>query len=169
MTSAKNAKKAATKPVYILGEGGYQSHCFLSNAPDICNRRVYAAAARDAFKEAGLTPQDMDFAELYEALPSVQLVAFEQLGFAKEGEAGAFFAAGHGAPGGKFPVNTNGGILGQGHTGAGGGVALLVEAVRQMKGQGGERQIPKATYCAYSSSGGAYGSAKVSVLGTKIP
>lgn len=167
VTSATNARKYS-KPVYILGEASYVSHCLISMAPDP-SRFTYAAAAKDAFSESGLAPQDMDFAQIYEAMSIIQLIAFEELGFAERGKGGEFFAAGHGAPGGKFPVTTNGGMLSQGHTGAGGGYALLVEAVRQLKGEAGERQISKAKYGVYTGTGGAFSDTYVTVLGTKIP
>lgn len=168
VTSAERAKKAS-KPVYVLGESSRCSRALPSFDPDILIRESYATAAKEAFAEAGLTPADMDFAEIYEAYAVVQLMAYEELGFAKRGEGGAFFEAGYAAPGGKFPVTTNGGMLSQGHTGAGGGFALLVEAVRQLKGEAGKRQVPNAKYGVYTGTGGAFNNAAVTVLGTQIP
>lgn len=168
VTSAENAKKYNDKPVYVLGEASYVSHCLISTAPDLTHF-TYAKTAKEAFAAAGLTPQDMDFAQIYEAMSIIQLIAFEELGFVERGKGGEFFAAGHAAPGGKIPVTTNGGMLSQGHTGAGGGYALLVEAVRQLKGEAGERQIPNAKYGVYTGTGGAFSDTYVTVLGTQIP
>ena len=72
-------------------------------------------------------------------------------------------------PGGKIPTTTNGGMLSQGHTGAGGGVAIMVEAARQLMGKAGERQVKGAKFAVDTGTGGTYMDAQVTVLGTEIP
>jgi len=163
VTSAERAKEAP-KPVYVLGMGSRCINSIITTCPDI-TRFSYKEAAEEAYEEAGLTPKDMNFAQIFEWYAIMQLIVFEELGFAERGKAGEYFAAGKCAPGGEMPVNTNGGILAQGHTGAGGGYALLIEAVRQLKGQAGERQIPNARYGLYTSSGGSFFDCHVTILG----
>lgn len=163
ITSVENAQKH-DKPVYILGEGGV-SYRFASSYNPEKTRIGYAEAAKEAFDMAGLTPKDMDFAEIYDAFPIHQLVAFEALGFVEKGEGAKFFAEGKAAPGGEFPVTTNGGMAGMGHSGAGGSYSLLVEAVRQLRGEAGDRQVPNAKYGLYTATGGSYSDMHVTILG----
>ncbi|MFQ5578211.1 MAG: thiolase family protein, partial [Anaerolineae bacterium] len=131
VTSAARARELTARPVYLLGEGSRVTHFALSQEPDMA-RFGYAGAARDAFEMAGLSPADMDLAELYDSYPVFQLIALEELGLCERGAAGAFVLDGRTWPGGKLPMTTNGGMLSQGHTGAGGGIAILVEAARQL-------------------------------------
>ena len=90
---------------------------------------------------AGLGPQDIDVAELYDCFTIVPIIELEELGFCEPGEGGAFFADGHARIGGKLPVNTHGGMLSHAHAGAAGGLFGIVEAVRQLRGGLGERQV----------------------------
>jgi len=168
VTSAERAKDLTDRPAYLLGDGSRVTHFALSQEPDL-TRFGYAAAAADAFREAGLTPSDIDLAEIYDSYPVLQLIALEELGFCRRGEAGAFVRAGNTWPGGRLPMTTNGGMLSQGHTGAGGGVAILVEAARQVMGKAGERQVPGARFAIETATGGTYVDAHVTILGNVIP
>jgi len=168
VTSAERAAEYTDKPVYLLGSGSRATHFVYSQETDL-TRFAFAEAAEDAFKEANLTPQDIDVMEIYDSYPIYQIIGFEECGFCKRGEAGQLFLEGKTWPGGKYPVTTNGGMLSQGHTGGGGGVALLVEAARQLMGKAGERQVKDARFAAYTSTGGTYFDSHVTILGTEIP
>ena len=168
VTTPERAKKYTDKPVYYLGSGSKVSHFVYSQEPDL-TRFAYADAAKDAFNEAGLSPEDIDVMEIYDSYPVYQLIGFEETGFCKRGEGGKLFLEGQTWPGAKYPVTTNGGMLSQGHTGAGGGVAMLVEAARQLMGKAGERQVKDAQFAACTSTGGTYFDSYVTVLGTTIP
>jgi len=168
VTSAERAREVTERPVFLLGEGSRVTHYALSQEPDL-SRFGWAVAAKEAFEAAGLSPSDMDLAELYDSYPVFQLVALEELGLTRRGEAGAFVRAGHTWPGGKLPMTTNGGMLSQGHTGAGGGIAILVEAARQLMNKAGERQVPGARFAVETATGGTYVDAHVTILGTEIP
>jgi acetyl-CoA acetyltransferase len=168
VTSAERARELTERPVYFLGEGGVVTHFVYSQEPDV-SRFGWAKAARVAFEEAGLTPKDIDVAEIYDSYPIFQLIGFEELGFCERGQGGEMFLRGDTWPGGKMPTTTNGGMLSQGHTGAGGAVAILVETVRQLMGKAGERQVKGARFAAETAVGGTYMDAQVTILGTEIP
>ena len=167
VTSAERAPDVTKTPVYLLGIGGRVTHYSLTQERDM-TRFGYADAAREAFSMAGVTAKDIDIAEIYDSYPVFNLIALEEMGFVERGAAGAFVAAGNTWPGGKLPMTTNGGMLSQGHTGAGGGVAVLVEAVRQLMGEAGPRQVPKATLAVETGTGGSYMDAQVMVLSNEV-
>jgi acetyl-CoA acetyltransferase len=168
VTSAERAREVAEKPVYLLGEGGVVTHFVFSQEPDVA-RFGWARAGKAAFEMAGLKPQDMDIAEIYDSYPVYQLIGFEELGFAERGQSGEMFLRGDTWPGGKIPTTTNGGMLSQGHTGAGGACALMVETVRQLMGKAGDRQVKDAKFAVETAVGGTYMDAQVTILGTEIP
>jgi len=168
LTSAQRARKLTPRPAYVLGDGSRVTHFALSQDPDL-TRFGYAEAAREAFNEAGLSPADIDLAEIYDSYPVFPLIALEEIGFCQRGAAGAFVMAGNTWPGGRLPMTTNGGMLSQGHSGAGGGIAILAEAARQLLGRAGERQVPGARFAVETATGGTYVDAHVTVLGNVIP
>lgn len=168
ITSSERARDITDKPVYFLGEGSRVTHFVFSQEPDM-TRFGWRAAAEDAFAQAGLTPQDIDIAEIYDSYPVYQVIGFEEVGFCARGEAGSMHLKGDTWPGGRIPTTTNGGMLSQGHTGAGGGVALVVEAARQLMGKAGDRQVVGAKFALETGTGGTYMDAHVSILGTEIP
>jgi acetyl-CoA acetyltransferase len=168
VTSAERAKDLPNKPVYMLGEGGFVTHFVFSQEADL-TRFGWAKAAKEAFEEAGLSPQDIDVAEIYDSYPVYQIIGFEELGFCERGEAGEIFMRGDTWPGGRIPCTTDGGMLSKGHIGAGGGVSLLVEAARQLMGKAGERQVDGARFAVETATGGTYMDAQVTLLGTEIP
>jgi acetyl-CoA C-acetyltransferase len=168
MTSAERARDLTDRPVYLLGEGGVVTHFVFSQEPDV-SRFGWARAGKAAFEMAGLKPQDMDIAEIYDSYPIYQMIGFEELGFAERGQGGEMFLRGDTWPGGKIPTTTNGGMLSQGHTGAGGACAIMVETIRQLMGKAGERQVRDAKFAVETAVGGTYMDAQVTILGTEIP
>lgn len=167
VTSAERAKELTATPVYLLGEGSRVTQYCISQATDL-TRFGYREAARESFAMAGITTRDVDIVEIYDSYPVIQLIALEEMGFCERGEAGRFVFEGNTWPGGKLPMTTNGGMLSQGHTGGGGGVAVLVEAVRQLMGKAGERQVKGARIAVETATGGTYMDAHVTVLGREI-
>lgn len=168
ITSAERAQDLTDTPVYILGDGSKVTHFVYSQVPDI-TRFGWAQAGKEAFEHAGLTPKDIDIAEIYDSYPIYELITFEGLGFAERGRGGEMFLKGDTWPGGKIPTTTNGGMLSQGHTGAGGGMALVVEAARQLMNKAGERQVKGARFALETGTGGVYVDSHVTILGTEIP
>jgi acetyl-CoA C-acetyltransferase len=168
VTSAAKARELTSRPAYLLGWGSRVTHYSVSQEADL-SRLGFRAAATDAFRIARLEPSDIDIAEIYDSYPVFCLMALEELGFLDRGQAGAFVAEGNTSPGGRLPMTTNGGMLSQGHTGAGGGVAILVEAARQLMGKAGDRQVQDVRFAVETGTGGSYMDAHVLVLGTEVP
>jgi acetyl-CoA acetyltransferase len=113
---------------------------------------------------AGLAPADVDVAELYDSFTITVLLTLEALGFCGRGEAGAFVSGQRTAPGGDFPLNTNGGGLSYCHPGMY-GIFTLIEAARQLRGECGDRQVDGARVAVANGTGGVLSSAATVVLG----
>ncbi|MET8632360.1 MULTISPECIES: acetyl-CoA acetyltransferase [unclassified Streptomyces] len=129
-----------TAPVWVLGAGEHVSHTAMSEWPDFTVSPA-AVSGRLAFERAGVRPQEVDFAEIYDAFTYMTLLTLEDLGFCGKGEGGAFVEKGRLlVRGGELPVNTDGGGLSAQHPGMR-GLFLLVEAVRQLRGEAGDRQV----------------------------
>ncbi|KPI14770.1 Propanoyl-CoA C-acyltransferase [Actinobacteria bacterium OV450] len=132
----------AKEPVWILGAGTSVSHTTMSEWGDFTVSPA-AVSGRTAFARAGLTPADVDLAQIYDAFTYMTLVTLEDLGFCAKGEGGAFVEKGRLLRDGELPVNTDGGGLSACHPGMR-GLFLLVEAVRQLRGEAGpDRQVTK--------------------------
>ena len=121
-------------------------------------------AARRAFAQARVSASDIDVVELYDAFTINTILFLEDLGFCKNGEGGAFVSGGRIAPRGSLAVNTNGGGLSYCHPGMY-GLLLLIEAVRQLRGEAGDRQVPGAEIAVAHGTGGlAFSTASTVVL-----
>ncbi|MBN1848727.1 MAG: thiolase family protein [Deltaproteobacteria bacterium] len=168
VTSDERAKDLRNPPVYPLGFGSVVTHFNATYAPDMA-ALSYPQVAKEAYEMAGIGPEDVDIAELYDSYPVISLIALEGLGLCKKGEAGRFVYEGHTWPGGSLPMTTNGGMLSQGHTGGGGSFAILVEAVRQLMGKAGDRQVKDAKIAVETSTGGYYADTHMMVLGKEKP
>ncbi|MFK4182678.1 thiolase C-terminal domain-containing protein [Streptomyces sparsogenes] len=158
----------AKPPVWVLGAGTAISHTTMSEWDDFTVSPA-AASGRRAFERAGVGPSDIDVAELYDAFTYMTLVTLEDLGFCAKGEGGAFVGKGRLTLDGELPTNTDGGGLSACHPGMR-GLFLLVEAVRQLRGEAGERQVHKAggrlpELAVASGTGGWFCSSGTVVLG----
>jgi acetyl-CoA acetyltransferase len=158
------AKDLRSKPVYVLGNGTAVWNRQISAMHDLT---VTAAtqSGREAYAMAGLGAKDMDVVELYDAFTINTLLFLEDLGFCAKGESGAFVRDGGIAPGGHLPVNTNGGGLSCVHPGMY-GIFALIEAVRQLRGECGDRQVAGAQTAIAHGNGGTLSSQSTAVLGT---
>jgi acetyl-CoA acetyltransferase len=165
VTSAERAKDLRKPPVYLLGVGEAHWHRNISQMPDLT---VTAAvdSGRRAYEMAGVGPGDVDVTMLYDAFTINPILFLEDLGFCEKGEGGAFVEGGRIAPGGELPVNTNGGGLSYNHPGMY-GLLLLIEAVRQLRRECGERQVEGAEVAIAHGNGGVLSSQVTAVLGTE--
>jgi acetyl-CoA acetyltransferase len=132
--------------------------------PDLVVHRAAIASGRDAFARAGLTTDDIDVAEIYDSFTITVILTLEALGFCARGEGGAFVSGQRTAPGGSFPMNTNGGGLSFTHPGMY-GIFLLIEATRQLRGECGQRQVEGARIALAHGTGGVLSSAATVILG----
>jgi acetyl-CoA acetyltransferase len=132
------------------------------------NLTVTAAtqSGKAAYDMAGLSARDIDVVELYDAFTINTLLFLEDLGFCKKGEAASLVENGGIAPGGRLPVNTNGGGLSCVHPGMY-GVFTIIEAVRQLRGDCGERQVRNASTALAHGNGGTLSSQSTAILGTQ--
>ena len=119
-----------------------------------------------AYEMAGLGPQDVDVAMLYDAFTINPVLFLEDLGFCGKGEGGAFVSGGRISPGGSLAVNTNGGGLSYNHPGMY-GLLLIVEAVRQLRGECAGRQVPDAEVALVHGNGGVLSSQVTALLGSE--
>ncbi|WP_406731612.1 thiolase C-terminal domain-containing protein [Streptomyces sp. NBC_01794] len=158
----------AKDPVWILGTGEYVSHTTMSEWEDFTVSPA-AVSGSLAFARAGVSPAEMDIAEIYDAFTYMTLVTLEDLGFCAKGEGGPFVGKGRLTRDGELPVNTDGGGLSACHPGMR-GLFLLVEAVRQLRGEAGGHQVRKADggpprLAVASGTGGWFCSSGTVVLG----
>lgn len=159
---AKNLKKP---PVYVLGNATAVWNRQISCMEDFTHTAAIESGQR-CFQMAGYSAKDMDLAMLYDAFTINTLLFLEDLGFCKKGESGDFVSGGGIAPGGHLPVNTNGGGLSFVHPGMY-GVFLVIEAVRQLRGECGVRQINQPNLAVLQGNGATLSSQSTAVLGTQ--
>ncbi|MBN9063373.1 MAG: thiolase family protein [Rhizobiales bacterium] len=164
MTAAENAKRKSDSWVRIAGSGGCVSHYSLGQEIE-AGKLGWKIAADRAYEHSSWGAKDADFAQIYDSYAAVTTIGAEGLGLCPPGEAARWFRSGATSPGGAFPMHTNGGLLSAGHTGVGGGLALLIEGVRQLLGRAEKpRQIEQARRGIIGGSGGSYMDAQVLLL-----
>jgi acetyl-CoA acetyltransferase len=163
VTTPARARSLAKPPVYLLGSGHCTTHLTISNMPDLVNTGARVSGEM-AYAQAGLTSSDIDVVGLYDAFTINPILFLEDLGFCAKGEGGAFVSGGRIAPGGTLPVNTNGGGLSYCHPGMY-GIFLLIEAVRQLRGECGRRQVDGAEVALAHGNGGVLSSQYTVILG----
>jgi len=163
LVSAERARSLRKPPVYVLGIGDAISHNEIQGMPDLTTTCAVQSSRR-AFDMARISVTEVDVVELYDAFSINTLLFLEDLGFCAKGEGGAFVANGAIGPGGRLPVNTNGGGLSYGHPGQY-GMQLLIEAVRQVRGECDARQVPACHLAIAHGNGGWLSSQSTVVLG----
>lgn len=163
MTSAENARALGVKPVYVRGFGESQTHWTVATMPDLARLTAAQVSGAAALSMAGVSHDDIDLVEIYDSFTITVLMTLEALGFCAPGEAGAFVSGQRTAPGGAFPMNTNGGGLSYAHPGMY-GIFLLIEAVRQLRGDAGDRQVPDVRTALVHGTGGTLSSGATCIL-----
>ena len=163
LVAEDRVKDLRAKPVWVLGTGEHGSHVSMSQWPDFTSGPA-AVAGRMAFERAGVRPDEIDVAELYDAFTYMLLITLEDLGFCEKGEGGAFVCEGRLELGGALPTNTDGGGLSACHPGQR-GLFLIVEAVRQLRNECGLRQVPDAKLACVSGTGGWFCTNATMILG----
>ncbi|MDP9375367.1 MAG: acetyl-CoA acetyltransferase [Chloroflexota bacterium] len=165
LTSMERARDCRQTPVAVLGVGESHDHSMISQMPSLTS---FAAktSGRLAFEMAGVRHDELDLAMIYDSFTYTVLLTLEELGFCAKGEGGAFVSGGRTAPGGPFPMNTNGGGLSYNHPGMY-GIFAIIEAVRQLRhdyADGGIRQVRDAKLAVVHGTGGVLSSAGTAIL-----
>ena len=162
ITTEERAKDLKQKPVFILGAAEGHDHGMISQMPDLT--RTWARySGPTALSRSGLTHNDIDLAMIYASFTYTVLATLESLGFCEAGEGPDFVANQRTAPGGNFALNTSGGGLSYTHSGMY-GMFLVLEAVRQLRGECGERQLDNPKTCLINGTGGALSSTGTVIL-----
>ncbi len=164
LVRSDRAKTLPKPPVHVLGTATAVWHRQISAMPDLTVTAASQSGAA-AFAMAGMTPKDVQVCELYDAFTINTLLFLEDLGFCAKGEGGAFIESGAISPGGSLPVNTNGGGLSCTHPGMY-GIFALIEAVQQLRGEAGERQVAGVKVALAHGNGGTLSSQATAILGT---
>jgi acetyl-CoA acetyltransferase len=165
LTSAERARDLRRAPAHVLGAASAQSHASITQMADLTVTSGVDSGRR-AFAMAGIGPEDVDVAQLYDSFTITVLLALEDLGFCAKGEGGPFVASGVLGPGGALPAQTSGGGLCYTHPGMF-GIFLLVEATRQLRGECGDRQVSGAEIALAHGCGGVLSTTSTVVLGTE--
>ena len=150
VTSAERARNLRQPPVYVMGMGRANN----SRGWIYGNHMIELAAKESgakAFRMAGVTPADIDTAQIYDCYTYIVLATLEDYGFCKKGEGGPYVEGGRLELGGSLPTNTSGGMLSEGYVE---GMLQIVEAARQLRGQADARQVPGAELAIVSGNGG---------------
>ena len=163
MVSADRAKAWGKRAVYLLGCGQSITHAAISSMPDLTHTGAIQSGAQ-AYRMAGMKPADIDVLALYDAFTINTILFLEDLGFCPKGEGGRFVSGGHIGPKGGLAVNTNGGGLSYCHPGMY-GLFLLIEAVRQVRGERGAGQVKKADTAIVHGNGGVLSAQATVILG----
>jgi len=165
MTSVERARTLKQRPVIVMGVGEGHDHAMISQMPSYTNFAARHSGAR-AFEMAGITRADIDLAMIYDSFTYTVLLSLEELGFCGKGEGGAFVSNQRTAPGGEFPMNTNGGGLSYTHSGMY-GMFAVIEGVRQLRhdyADQGIRQVPNCELAVVHGTGGVLSSAGTTIL-----
>jgi acetyl-CoA acetyltransferase len=163
MTRPDRARDCARRPVYVRGAGEGAEHVSLTQMRDLTYSEATRLSGEKAFAMAGVRSTDFDHIMLYDAFTSGPPIMLESLGIAKRGEGVHFFEEGRSTPGGRLPINTNGGGLSYTHSGMY-GIFPIIEAVRQLRGECGPRQVPNARLSLVNGMGGMLSAAGTLVL-----
>lgn len=166
MTSIERAQTLNQVPIAVLGVGEGHDHAMISQMPSYTS---FAAkhSGKTAFDMAGVTHDELDLAMIYDSFTYTVLLSLEELGFCAKGEGGAFVSNQRTAPGGDFPMNTNGGGLSYTHSGMY-GMFAIIEGVRQLRhdyADQGIRQVKDAKLAVVHGTGGVLSSAGTTILG----
>ena len=163
VTSVERAKSLKKKPVYVLGAAEHHDHSAIHQMPDLTVTPA-AVTGPAALKMAGVTHDDIDLTMIYDSFTYTVLTTLESLGFCGPGEGPDFLAGQRSAPGGDWPLNTSGGGLSYTHPGMY-GIFLIVEAVRQLRGETGDRQLNDPKLSLVNGTGGLLSSTGTIILG----
>jgi acetyl-CoA C-acetyltransferase len=161
----ERAAEFTSKPVRVLGIAQTSDRVALDEKDDITTFPAVARAGAKAYRMAGATPSDIEFAELHDCFTIAEIIASEDLGFCKRGEGGPYCQDGHTSLNGSRPINTSGGLKAKGHPVGATGVAQICDIVVQIRGEAGQRQVAKHSLGLAQNLGGSGATCVVTILG----
>ena len=161
----ERASEFTDKPVRVLGIAQTSDYVALDEKPDITTFAAVRTAAEKVYKQAGLGPRDIQFAEVHDCFTIAEILAIEDLGFVKKGEGGPYTLAGKTCIHGERPVNASGGLKSKGHPVGATGVGQICDVAQQIRGEAGERQIRRHEIGLAQNLGGSGATCVVSILG----
>ncbi|EMA26981.1 thiolase domain-containing protein [Haloarcula japonica] len=163
LASREVAKELTDDPVRITGSGHASSRVGLFQRPSLTSIPASQGAAKEAYDDAGISAEDVDFAEVHDCFSIAELLAYEDLGFCAPGEAGTYIESGATEPDGERPVNLSGGLKSKGHPIGATGIGQAVEVFKQLRGEAGDRQADGLERGLTHNVGGSGGAVAVHV------
>jgi acetyl-CoA C-acetyltransferase len=163
----KARELSKTRPVKVLATAHATDTIALHSRKDLSWLGAVAKAGEQAYKQAGLTPSDIDLVEVHDCFTIAEVCAIEALGFFEKGKGGASAESGESAIGGRIPVNASGGLKSKGHPVGATGIAQIVEVSKQLRGEADKRQVKGAKIGMTQNMGGTGGSCVVHILGSE--
>jgi acetyl-CoA C-acetyltransferase len=154
MANEERAKKISDTPVWLEGVGSATAPFSVLNRPSISTIPSAVEAGKQAYKMANVEAKNIDVADVHDCFTIAEIMAYEDLGFCKKGEGGKFIEEKQTYIDGKIPVNVDGGLKAKGHPVGATGTSMAVEAVKQLRGEAGERQINGAEVALTHNVGG---------------
>ena len=167
LTAADIAKKYTDTPIYIKASAQGSDTLSIFDRKDMTTLQATVKSAKDAYKQARITPNKVDLAEVHDCFTINELIAYEDLGFCKKGNGGKLIQQGETEIGGRIPVNTSGGLKSKGHPVGETGVAQIVELVEQLRGEAGKRQVRGCEWGLAHNVGGSGATVVVHLLSNK--
>jgi acetyl-CoA C-acetyltransferase len=164
LCAADKARQFTDKPVKFLAAGQASDSLALHGRRDICTLDATVHAAKMAYKQAGITPKDVDVAEVHDCFTIAEICAIEDLGFVKKGEGGKAIDNNISTMDGQIPINTSGGLKAKGHPVGATGVAQIIEIALQLQGRADKRQIPDPRIGLAHNVGGSGATSTVHIL-----
>lgn len=161
----ERAAEFTNNPVQVMGLAQTSDHVALDQKDDITTFRAVSTAAAKAYKMAGVTAADIQFAEVHDCFTIAEILAIEDLGFVKKGEGGFYSLAGNTCLRAEKPINTSGGLKSKGHPVGATGVAQICDVVLQIRGEAGERQVTRNQIGLAQNLGGSGATCVVTILG----
>lgn len=167
LVPADVAKRHTDSPVYIKASAQASDTLSLFSRRNITTLDATVHAAREAYRQARLTPKKIHVAEVHDCFTIAEICAYEDLGFTQKGKGGNLIEEGETEIGGRIPVNTSGGLKAKGHPVGATGVAQIAEIVAQLRGNAGKRQVKNAEIGLAHNVGGSGATVTVHILSNK--
>jgi acetyl-CoA C-acetyltransferase len=144
LANEEKAKKISDTPVWIAASATASATMSILRRETLTSLPSAVEASRQAYKMAGIGPNDVDVADVHDCFTIAEIMAYEDLGFCEKGKGGKFIEEGQSKIGGKIPINVDGGLKSKGHPVGATGTSMAVEMVKQLRGEAGKRQISGA-------------------------